>query len=416
MNSNEKIFPVFQTEPEGRRVPVYVRKKAIPFIRAGHPWLFDDSIERTAAQAADGDIAVLFGPDKKFLAAGLYDAASPVRVKIYSNSSKLPPVGSELFAHLAAQAASLRADKIPADTDGWRLIHGDSDGFPGFVADKYANVMVCKIYSAALLPWVNQITEAVAQSVPGINTLVIRLSRELQKRDELYGLHDGMVVSNVNPDFNGIITFRENGIVFEADVIRGQKTGFFLDQRENRMRVSKLAKGYDCLNVFSYSGGFSLYAGTGGAKSVTSVDLDPHAIAMCDKNWSLNPQLKNVPHHGIAGDAFEVFANLKKEGKTFDLIVVDPPSFAKSAAEVPGALNSYARLAKAAVKILRKNGTLVFASCSSRVDAETLFHTVTSTAAAAGRPLKVFEKTFHAPDHPAKFNESHYLKCLFAKA
>ena len=416
MDSNDQIFPVFQPDPEGRRVPVYVRKKAVPFIRAGHPWLFDDSIERVSADAADGDIAVLFGPDKKFLAAGLYDRTSPVRVKVYSNSSKLPPVGAELFAHLAANAAALRAGKIPADTDGWRLIHGDSDGFPGFVADKYANIMVCKIYSAALLPWVRQITEAVAQSVPGIDTLVIRLSRELQKRNGLCGLHDGMVVSAVNPDFDGITMFRENGITFEADVIRGQKTGFFLDQRDNRMRVKDLAANCDCLNVFSYSGGFSLYAGTGGAKSVTSVDLDPHAIAMCDKNWSLNPRLKNIPHHGIAGDAFDVFANLKKEGRSFDLVVVDPPSFAKSAAEVPGALNSYARLAKAAVKVLRKNGTLVFASCSSRVDAETLFSTVSAAAASAGRPLKVFQKTFHAVDHPAKFNESHYLKCLFAKA
>ena len=240
MDSNDQIFPVFQPDPEGRRVPVYVRKKAVPFIRAGHPWLFDDSIERVSADAADGDIAVLFGPDKKFLAAGLYDRTSPVRVKVYSNSSKLPPVGAELFAHLAANAAALRAGKIPADTDGWRLIHGDSDGFPGFVADKYANIMVCKIYSAALLPWVRQITEAVAQSVPGIDTLVIRLSRELQKRNGLCGLHDGMVVSTVNPDFDGITTFRENGITFEADLIRGQKTGFFLDQRDNRMLMSTI--------------------------------------------------------------------------------------------------------------------------------------------------------------------------------
>ena len=135
MDSNDQIFPVFQPDPEGRRVPVYVRKKAVPFIRAGHPWLFDDSIERVSADTADGDIAVLFGPDKKFLAAGLYDRTSPVRVKVYSNSSKLPPVGAELFAHLAANAAALRAGQCLADIvhAGKRWAAPQEDHLPGSV-------------------------------------------------------------------------------------------------------------------------------------------------------------------------------------------------------------------------------------------------------------------------------------------
>ena len=406
-------LPVRENAP---RLAVYVKRKAIPFVTAGHPWLFADSIEKVSGQGgAPGDIAVLFDANRAFIGAGLYDPASPVRVKIFSNSKKLPPVGPELFLHSARAAAALRSGKISGDTDAWRMINGDSDAFPGMVADKYANALVCKFYSAALLPWAGALVNVVAESVPGIDSLVIRLSRELQKMEDS-PVRDGMIFSLKDPDWDAMMQFRENGIVFEADLRRGQKTGFFLDQRENRSRTAKLAAGKDVLNVFSYSGGFSLYAAQGGAKSVTSVDLDPHAIALCDRNFSLNPALDKVPHQGITGDAFEVFAQLRTEKRLFDMIVVDPPSFAKSASEVPGALHSYARLAKAALRVLKKNGILVFASCSSRVDADTLFRTVCDAAAGAGRRLNVFDKTFHAPDHPAKFNESHYLKCLYAEA
>jgi len=410
----QNLTSALPVRTEAPRLAVRVKRKAIPFICAGHPHLYEDSIEKTPEGGKAGDIAVLFDPDRKFLAAGLFDPASPVRVKIFSHSSKLPPVGPGLFARSASEAASLRAGKIPPDTDAWRMINGDSDAFPGMVADKYANALVCKFYSAALLPWAGALTLAVANSVPGIDSLVIRLSRELQRMPDTCGVRDGMIFSP-DPARTGIQQFRENGIVFEADLVRGQKTGFFLDQRENRMRASKLAAGKSVLNVFSYSGGFSLYAAKGGARSVTSVDLDPHAIALCDRNFALNPDIVSVPHEGIAGDAFEVFAALKKQNRLFDMAVVDPPSFAKSASEVPGALNSYARLAKAAVRVIRPGGILVFASCSSRVDAETLFKTVSEAASSAGRPLKIFDKTFHAPDHPAKFAESHYLKCLYAE-
>ena len=410
----EKQIPTLPVRTEAPRLAVRVRRKAIPFIRAGHPYLYEDSIEKISGGGRAGDVAVLFDSDRRFLGAGLYDPDSPVRVKIFSHSRELPPVGPELFARSAAEAAALREGKIPPDTDAWRLVNGDSDAFPGMVADKYANALVCKFYSAALLPWAGALTGTVARSVPGIDSLVVRLSRELQRLPDRSGAEDGMIFSP-DPDWDGIVRFRENGIVFEADLVRGQKTGFFLDQRENRMRAMKLAAGRDVLNVFSYSGGFSLYAAKGGARSVTSVDLDPHAIAQCARNFGLNPSIASVPHEGITGDAFKTFAELRARNRLFDMVVVDPPSFAKSASETPGALASYARLAKAAVKVIRPHGILVFASCSSRVDAETFFRTVCGAAAEAGRPLKISDRTFHAPDHPAKIAEAHYLKCLYAE-
>ena len=414
---NPEIQPV--------RLAVKVRQKALPSIREGHPWLFEDSIEKVSKPGKPGDVAVIFDSNQKFVAAGLYDPCSPVRVKIFSNSSSLPPVGPGLFEYLAQQAALNRQGKIPPDTNAWRLIHGDSDGFPGLVADRYDISVVVKVYSAAILPWLKDIVTALCKTSPGLQRLVIRLSRELQNMKPALrcGYEDGEIYALdpvcTDEKWDGFQIFSENGVRFGADLRNGQKTGFFLDQRGNRAMVGKMAENKDVLNLFSYSGGFSLYAAKGGAKSVVSVDFNKHAIESCEENFELNrklyPAVKRCRHTGIADDAFHAMDQLRSAQKSFDLIIVDPPSFAKSKEEIPGALHSYARLARSAVKLLRKNGTLVFASCSSRVDSDTLFETVLHAAEMTGRPLQEIRRTYHEADHPAKFKESNYLKCLYAK-
>lgn len=407
------------------RLAVKVRTKALSSIREGHPWLFEDSIEKVSKNGKPGDIAVIFDSNQKFAAAGLYDPCSPVRVKIFSHSSSLPPVGPDLFDLLAQQAARNRQDRIPRDTNAWRLIHGDSDGFPGLVADRYDCSIVVKVYSAAILPWLKEMVSALLKTTPGVQHLVVRLSRELQQMKATLrcGFEDGNIYSldpaSVSDPWDGIQIFTENGVRFEADLRNGQKTGFFLDQRGNRAKVGQISGNKDVLNLFSYSGGFSLYAAKGGAKSVISVDFNKHAIDSCERNFCLNrsiyPAVSRCRHTGIADDAFHAMEQLRMAQKSFDLIVVDPPSFAKSKEEIPGALHSYARLARSAVKLLRKNGTLVFASCSSRVDSDTLFKTVLHAAEMTGRPLQEIQRTFHEVDHPAKFKESNYLKCLYAR-
>ncbi len=399
---------------EFARLAIRVKQKAVPYIRSGHPWLFADSVERCSKEGKPGDVAVLFDPDKKLIGAGLYDPLSPVRVRILAHDAKQPPVGPELFRHLVQKAKELRDGKIPHRTNAWRLIHGESDGFSGLVADRYDHVLVIKLYSAAYLSRAGEVAQAIQSVYPELDTVVIRLSRELQQMsgEIRCGLADGMAF----PDFDGKVIFQENGIRFEADVKTGQKTGFFLDQRDNRSRVEALSHGKDVLNVFCFSGGFSLYAARGGAKSVTSVDYDKHAIEACHRNFGLNKELysnvKACRHTGLRGDAFQEMAKLAAAKKTFDIVIVDPPSFAKSAADVPAALRSYSNLAKAALKLLRKNGTLVFASCSSRATPDDVFRCAEN--AGEGK-LEVFDKTFHAPDHPALFAESGYLKCLWAK-
>jgi 23S rRNA (cytosine1962-C5)-methyltransferase len=215
------------------------------------------------------------------------------------------------------------------------------------------------------------------------------------------------------------VIFDENGLRFEVDPVRGQKTGFFLDQRDNRARVEALAAGARVLNVFAYTGGFSLYAARGGARAVTSLDLSALALAAAERNFALNralPAVAAAQHELLAGDAFDALAELARARRTFDLVIVDPPAFAKRQAEVERALAAYARLTRLALAVTRPGGTLVIASCSSRVSAAAFYDAVLAAAAQAGRPLRELARTGHALDHPVRFAEGEYLKCLFAVA
>ena len=401
---------------ESRRIAVRVRQKAVPAIRSGHPWLFEDSVKKAPPDAAPGDVAVLYDPDgKKILDAGLYDPHSPLRVRILQKDASQPPVGPALFAKLATEAAAARVDAIPPETTAFRLANGESDGFPGLVADRYADTLVVKLYTEAFVPWAGDVADAFFAANPGLVHCVIRLSRALE--DSLFVRRffpePAVVFTAKQETFANPVRFQENGIWFEADVIRGQKTGFFLDQRDNRARVGTMSAGRDVLNVFSFSGGFSLYAARGGASSVCSVDADKHAIAACARHFELNaahPNVRRCTHEGIVGDAFEVMHDLAKAKRRFGLVIVDPPSFAKSAAEHDRALHSYARLAALADSLLKPGGTLVFASCSSRVSADDFFPAILDHT-----HVCELARTGHAADHPALFPESHYLKCLYAE-
>jgi 23S rRNA (cytosine1962-C5)-methyltransferase len=213
------------------------------------------------------------------------------------------------------------------------------------------------------------------------------------------------------------VIFRENGLLFEADLLRGQKTGFFLDQRENRARVERLASGRSVLNVFAYTGGFSLYAARGGARSVTSLDVSPPALAAAKRNFAHNQSVTGVAsaRHDIAqGDAFQLLAEMRERGRSFDMVILDPPSFAKASSEVDGALRAYARIVRLGIDVLSDGGTLVAASCSSRITSEQFHRLVQDTVAKARRSIRVLEQTAHASDHPIGFPEGAYLKCIFA--
>ena len=405
--------------PSSRRLKLRVAPPAERHLRDGHPWLYDTSITEVDGDGVPGDLAVVFDRKNRFLSVGLFDPTSPIRVRMLQ-SGKPATIDAAWFSARFLEAASRRESLLDPGrprTDGYRLVNGESDGFPGLVVDRYADTLVVKLYTPAWIPHLSAVLPALL-SVQPAQRLVLRLNRAMVREPALlHGLQDGQIL--FGPPLDGPVVFSENGLLFEADPVSGQKTGFFLDQRDNRARVERLSRGRDVLNVFSYTGGFSVYAARGGALSVTSVDLSAPAMAGCERNFALNasiPKAKGFSHQPVVGDAFQILSGMARAGKRFGLVVLDPPMFAQSKAQVESALQAYQRLTQMGLAVLESGGTLVQASCSARVPAEVFFSAVEQTASEARRPFRDMECTSHAVDHPAKFMESSYLKCLFATA
>lgn len=402
--------------PGERRLALRVTPAAERALRAGHPWLFADAIHTQSHVGQPGDLAVIFDRKGRFLAIGLFDPHSPIRVRILQHD-RSAPIDSDWFAHQLQQAAQRRLSLTGGDTTGYRLVHGENDGLPGLVLDRYGETLVMKLYTPAWIPHLVTLLPLLQTRWPHRH-LVLRLSRWVARLESsLYGLYDGQLLQGDPPI--QVVQFQENGLRFEADVVRGQKTGFFLDQRENRARVESLAAGQDVLNVFAYSGGFSLYAARGGARSVISLDSSGPALAAAASHFDLNqhhPAIAATEHHLLTGDAFAQMANLARTGRRFGLVIIDPPAFAKQQSEIQGALSAYQRLMQLGLSVLKSGGQLVMASCSSRVSAEEFFATLHSAAQQAGRPLHEQQRTGHPLDHPIGFPEGAYLKCLYATA
>jgi 23S rRNA (cytosine1962-C5)-methyltransferase len=406
--------------PADRNIALRVTPVAERVLRLGHPWCFEQAITSQSRPGAPGDLAVIFDSKRRFLAAGLYDPTSMIRVRVLQNRQP-QEINTDWFIRKLSQAAELRAPLLqqPAarTTTGYRLVHGENDGLPGLVIDRYADTLVLKIYTPAWIPHLPTVCTALAEIQPA-ERLILRLNRALQEQpDALYGLSDGLILSG--PPLHEPLLFQENGLTFEADPVAGQKTGFFLDQRENRARVEALSAGRSVLNVFAYTGGFSVYAARGGATQVVSLDLSTPACDAARRNMAHNRQFPAVAaahHETIAGDAFLVLEELAASRRQFDLVIIDPPMFAHKQTQIAAALAAYRRLTRLGLNALQPGGILVQASCSSRVEARDFFAALHQTARELNRPLHEIERSTHALDHPITFSEGAYLKCLFAQA
>ena len=397
--------------PSAKRIALRVSAPAERALRQGHPWVFDQSITEQSHTAAPGDLAVIFDDKRRFLAIGLYDPSSPIRVRILQ-SREPAAINADWFQNKLVNAGRVRASLEGQKTTGYRLVHGENDGLPGLVLDRYADTLVLKLYTPAWIPHLKEFCDALAQVSPATH-LILRLSRALQKQtDLLHGLSDGITLSRQTPP--SLILFRENGLTFESDPVHGQKTGFFLDQRDNRALVEKLSKDKSVLNLFSYTGGFSVYAARGGAREIVSVDVSELALEAALRNMAHNKL--TVPHETIAEDAFDVLTRMESQKRFFDMVILDPPMFAQNEKQIAAALSAYRKLTGLGLGVLRRGGTLVQASCSSRVDADSFFDSVHQSAKEAGRGLTEIERSGHALDHPIRFKEGAYLKCLCATA
>ncbi len=393
---------------------VKLNAKGEKALRSEHPWIFESSIVKLNEEASAGDKAIIYAKkSNKFLGLGLIDPYSPIRIKMLL-FKKSVPIDQAWFIDCFEKAYKRRKSLLETDTNSYRLIFGENDGFPGLIIDIYAEVAVIKLYSHVWYPYLTWIQKATLNQ-SNVEVIVLRLSRNLQKNNALESQQDGQVLYGELK--NETVIFREHGILFSANVIQGHKTGYFLDHRENRRKVGGLSKtskrhpSVRVLDVFSYAGGFSIHALTGGASSVTSVDISKQALELARFNAALNGDFDN--HETLAGDAFAIMKKLINEGKKYELVVVDPPSFAKQASEVDTAIRSYERLTRLAIQLTARNGMMVLASCSSRIEMESFEMLVAQQLDRQHRSYQITERTQHDVDHPIGFKEGAYLKCLY---
>jgi len=389
-------------------VALELQKDLARHLRAGHPWVFKKALARAPKGLAAGTV-VDVEEQGRFVARGYYDPHSAISVRILTREPA-EAIDATYWRRRVARAAALRAELVRGTT-GYRLVHGESDGLPGVVVDRYAGFAVLKLYSAGLTPWREDIVAAVRAAAPDLRGVYGRDEIPHDEDDEEAAPLGRVLWGEEPPERLGI---EEHGMKLLVDVRRGQKTGLFLDQRENRRLVRELAPGRaEALNCFSYTGGFSLAAALGGSRHVVSVDVDAEAVALARENFRENG-LDPADHAFATDDAFELLARYKREGRRFDLVVCDPPAFAKSQKAVEAALAGYASLNRAALSVLAPGGILVTASCSARVSAEQFFDAVKEAAFKVRVELQLVEERRQPPDHPVspQFREGRYLKCL----
>ena len=396
-------------------------------VRAGHPWVYSDKVRDQNREGFPGELAVVYDRGDRFLALGLYDPGSPLALRILHKGAPVTLDAPWWAARLDA-ALQRRLPVASPQTTGYRILNGESDGFPGLVVDRYGDCLVLKAYTPS---WLGSLgpspreatTSSMAPSqlppIPGLNLvrllqhrlqparIVLRLSRNIAASAESLGLADGQNL--LGSDTSPSVVFHEDGIAFESDVVRGQKTGFFLDQRGNRREVGRRASGASVLNVFSFSGGFSVHAAQGGAREVTDLDISPHALATARRNMSLNighSSVARATHQQVHADAFPWLE--KAPRGAWDIVILDPPSFAKREHERAGAIEAYQRLARLGAPCVAPGGCLLAASCSAHVSTEEFLAATRHALRASGLEWTEERVAGHEPDHPAAFPEARY--------
>ena len=396
-----------------RRLAARVTPDALRQIRGGHPWVYDASITSITAGGQPGDVAVVFDDNRRFAAIGLFDPNSPIRLKILHVGTPVTIDTDWWRTRIAAALARRNPLRDSGHTTGYRGIHGENDGFPGLVVDRYADSYVLKLYSEAWFPHLHTLVPLFAELL-NPRSLVLRLSRRVAS--EGTPLVEGTALIGTVPTRR--VQFLEHGLTFEADLVEGQKTGHFLDQRDNRAVIGTMATGAHVLDVFSSSGGFTVHAAAGGAASVHSIDMSPASIQLARHHMSINtsvPAVAACRHETTIGDAFDAMDALVRKRQRFDIVIIDPPSFAQRQSSVAGGLKAYRRLTALGLSLVQPGGILLQASCSSRITADRFYDAIVGVAAGRGDVLDEVALTGHALDHPIGFPEGAYLKAMIAR-
>lgn len=381
---------------------VRLKEKKDRPIAAGHPWIFSNAIQH--ADTCDvGGLVHVYSSTGAYVGVGMYNPHSAIRVRILSRTTDTinEQYLMRSFKTLDAQKRAL----LPADTTGYRIAHGDADYLPGLIVDRYADVLVFQIHTAGMDRMRSLIVSALQKTFTP-QAIVERSDVDVRLQE---GLSD-MPVHVHHGKIDGSVDFSECGMRFRADVMDGQKTGFFLDQRSTRCAIRDFAKGRDVMNLFCYSGASSVAAALGGAHSVVSVDVSKYALQQAEEHFNVNGiDSANGRYPLVKAD---VFTYLKKPSAEVDCIICDPPSFAKSAAKTANALHGYSNLNAACLSRLKPNGILITSSCSGRVTQEMFHEALRFAAGKSGRDVQILGFLGHAPDHTDRiaFPEGRYLK------
>ena len=377
-------------------------------VRNRHPWNFSGAVSHSPDNAKQGETIRVLSSKNEPLALAAYAPASAITARVWTLDAK-NEIGRDFLRNRIERALDARTRLgIPDRTTAWRVVAAEADGLPGFTVDRYGDFLVCQITSAGAQYWKDTLVELLRDTLTckGIYSRAVADSA----RKEGIEISDEILTGDSPPE---TVEISENGLLFLVNIHEGHKTGFYIDQRDNRVSVAAFSAGLDVLNCFSYTGAFSAACLKSGASHVTEIEESAEALALSATHTDLN-QLDSGKMERIQGDAFKVLRQMRDQGRAFDMIILDPPKFAASKSQLPGACRGYKDINLLAAKLLRPGGILVTFSCSAHMTPDLFAKIVCDALLDAGRDAHVLHHLFQAQDHPVvpAFPESLYLKGL----
>ncbi len=379
--------------------------KEKPLLR-GHPWVFSGAVEKMEGDIAAGDIGEVYSWEGQFLGRGYLNPHSQIIFRLLTQ--KKEELNIDFFRERVSKAFVLRDQWLRGKTNAYRLVNGEGDFLPGVMIDCYGKTFVLQCLTAGMERWKGFLIDLMVSDFHPQS--IYERSDGATRREEGLSESSGLLFGK---EISDRIEIEEYGCRFRVNVKRGQKTGFYLDQRENRFSLEALSQGKKILDCFSYTGAFAVHSGLGGAKDVTLIDSSEEALGMAEEHFDLN-HLKEIPHQLIQGDAFEVMRNLNPG---YDMIILDPPPFAKKKGHLPSASRGYKDLNLQAFRLLNKEGLLFTFSCSHHMSWDLFQKILFSAALDAGRKVQVLSRRGHPIDHPFHLShpEGEYLKGMICR-
>ena len=381
-------------------------------LKRRHPWVFSGALDKVIGDPQSGDTVLVRSAEGQPLALAAYSPQSQIRARVWSPDTAAT-IDAAFLRERLKRALEMR-ERLPAarHTNALRLVHAESDGMPGLIVDRYADVLVAQFLSAGPERWREAILDALAE-LTACEAIFERSDAEVRSLEGLVE-RAGFVRGNSDASRCAI---SEHGLVFRVDVAAGQKTGFFLDQRANRLRMRELSAGRKVLDCFCYTGGFAIASLAGGAAHVSAIDSSAPAIAVARENLAANAPVAALEAARLefeVADVFKHLRDLRNRGERYDLIILDPPKFAPTAAQVENAARAYKDINLLALKLLAPGGLLATFSCSGGISAELFQKIVAGAALDAGGEARILERFGPAADHPValEFPEGDYLKGL----